>query len=359
MNTVTQIIILMASVSTLTFFISYFLVITKKWHGFMTTDEVKGVQKFHTLPTPRVGGIPIVFVFLLTSIMLSDEISFLWLSIGFASLPIVVAGLLEDIKKSGSINFRFFSAIISGFLFIIVTDYNIEKLGIIGLDFLLSFYFLSIIFTSLSICGIINSINIIDGFNGLASGTSIIILIGFSSLSFIIGDYPITIASIILVSILMGFFLLNFPYGKIFLGDGGAYFIGFSIACMAVCTYGRNDGLSPWACILICAYPITETIFSIIRKIKRPGHHPGYPDKLHLHMLIYRSFSRQISKNYFNSDLRNPITSLILWMFPLFNVVSCIFVYNNNILIFSMIIIHLILYIIVYRKVSLNYKKTI
>ena len=125
---------------------------------------------------------------------------------------------------------------------------------------------------------------------------------GFALLSFLIGDNQIFIISSLLASILLGFLIFNFPFGKIFLGDGGAYFIGFFIACIAVSIYVRNEGFSPWSCVLLCAYPITETIISIIRKVK-DGHHPGYPDRLHLHMLFTEVFQEKYQKSFLMKNL--------------------------------------------------------
>ena len=67
----------------------------------------------------------------------------------------------------------------------------------------------------------------------------------------------------------------------------------------------RNPDISPWLSLLICSYPIIETLASIFRKLKRKGSKPTEPDKLHLHMLIYRKFSRKYSKRLKIENMQN------------------------------------------------------
>ena len=109
--------------------------------------------------------------------------------------------------------------------------------------------------------------------------------------------------------------------------------------------------------MLICIYPITETIFSIYRKYKRIGHDPSKPDGIHLHMLIYRNLSRRISQTFKIKDYRNSITSIIMWFYPLFSCIVAIFTFDKYYLNFIMVMIFILLYLLTYRKVSLNWKK--
>ena len=100
--------------------------------------------------------------------------------------------------------------------------------------------------------------------------------------------------AILYAALVLGFFVVNFPLGKIFLGDGGAYFGGFLLASLGVLLPSRNPETSAWAAILICAYPVIETLASMRRKSRRHGHNVGQPDQVHFHMLAYRRYARQI-----------------------------------------------------------------
>jgi UDP-N-acetylmuramyl pentapeptide phosphotransferase/UDP-N-acetylglucosamine-1-phosphate transferase len=87
------------------------------------------------------------------------------------------------------------------------------------------------------------------------------------------------------VAAVLGFLAINWPWGKLFLGDGGAYFLGVSIAWLCVMLVSRNPQVSPFACLVLCSYPITEVLYSIARRtLSRMS--SGKPDRLHLHQLI-------------------------------------------------------------------------
>ena len=181
---------------------------------------------------------------------------------------------------------------LSGIIFVTLSNYSIWYVNIWGIDYLLSYFLISLIFTSFAIAGISNAINIIDGFNGLASGSVLIMICGISIISLKVSDFELFQICIYLVSIILGFMIFNFPNGRIFLGDSGAYMLGFILSCLLVLLPFRNQEISPWVSLLICIYPFFETIFSIYRKTKRSGHNYDKPDKLHLHMLVYRFFKK-------------------------------------------------------------------
>ena len=87
--------------------LTIFLLLTKKWHGFLSFDNTDGVQKFHSLPVPRIGGVPIIIAFGLISILYKEEDNLLFI-IFLSSLPMVFFGILEDLKKNTSVNIRLF-----------------------------------------------------------------------------------------------------------------------------------------------------------------------------------------------------------------------------------------------------------
>jgi UDP-N-acetylmuramyl pentapeptide phosphotransferase/UDP-N-acetylglucosamine-1-phosphate transferase len=114
----------------------------------------------------------------------------------------------------------------------------------------------------------------------------------------------------------LGFLPVNFPGGRIFLGDGGAFLLGFLVGWLAVLLPMRNAGVSPWASLLACGYPILETLFSIYRKLRRAGYHPGMPDRVHLHMLLHRRVARKVFAGR-SRLLQNSLTSPFAWAFAL------------------------------------------
>lgn len=107
---------------------------------------------------------------------------------------------------------------------------------------------ISIIFTIISITGLSNAYNIIDGFNGLASMVSIICLLAIGYIAFKTNDINLAAACLIVIGSIGGFFIWNYPKDLIFLGNGGAYLIGFLIASFSILLVLHNPNVSPLDC---------------------------------------------------------------------------------------------------------------
>jgi UDP-N-acetylmuramyl pentapeptide phosphotransferase/UDP-N-acetylglucosamine-1-phosphate transferase len=127
-----------------------------------------------------------------------------------------------------------------------------------------------------------------------------------------VGDEPLASACLVQAVCALGFGAVNWPFGKIFLGDGGAYMLGFLLAWVAVLLPMRNPQINAWATILVCAYPVLEVGFSVRRRRQREGHHPGQADKVHLHHLIHRRIIRQVFPGL-SPALQNGMTSPVSW----------------------------------------------
>ena len=193
-----------------------------------------------------------------------------------------------------------------------------------GIDYLLTFTLVSVFFTSFAVGGVANSINIIDGFNGLASTTSTLAFASFALIAYQVGDIQLAAISLVLGACVWGFFWVNWPYGNIFLGDGGSYFVGFSLAWVAVMLIERNPHVSAFDALLICVNPVTEVIYR--RKIKEL--HPGHPDRMHFHSLIKRRYVRRWFSEVIN-DGRNSITGLLIGLMTLIAGILANFVYQS------------------------------
>ena len=288
------------------------LVRTQHMHGHLSMDSHEGVQKFHTSPTPRVGGIAIAIGVVAGYLFASARSQTLLGPLILAGIPAFAFGLLEDVTKRVSVRTRLLATMGCGVLGWAITGHSITDANLPGLDWLLGFTAISVLFTAFAVGGIANAINIVDGFNGLAAGTVIIILTAFGVMTTALGDHDLALVCLILAGAVAGFLVLNWPLGKIFLGDGGAYFIGFALAWLAVLILQRHVEVSAWAPMLVCGYPILEVGFSFVRKAKREGHHPGQPDRVHLHMLMNRRIARKFYPNT-SKTLQNGLTSPFMW----------------------------------------------
>ena len=209
-------------------------------------------------------------------------------------------------------------------------EIGIFSIGFEWVDSLLSNYaIISLLFTLIVVGGLVNAINIIDGFNGLMIGYSIFVLLAIAFVANILGDGLVLQLSLLLVSSLFGLFVFNFPLGKIFIGDGGAYFIGFMMAIIGLMLGIRNEEVSHWFILLLFIYPLYETVFSIYRKKIVRGTSPSQPDGYHLHMLIYKRLVKcKTFKN--NKVMCNSVTSPFLWVLSLVGIIPAIIWYDNQ-----------------------------
>lgn len=330
---------------------------TSRFHGALTFDKTTGLQKFHSAPTPRIGGISLIIGVITVAAVSNSPMNGMWVVIAIAGAPAFIAGLAEDITNKVSVKIRLAATAFSGVIFVQATGYSIQSVDLWWIDPLLSFSAVSIIFTAFAIGGIANAINIIDGFHGLAAGTVILILFTFAIVGLRVGDMLIFQIASMLIFIVFAFLIFNFPFGKLFLGDAGAYFLGYLVACLAVMLPARNPEVSPWVSLLILGYPLTETLVSIVRKTRRAGHSPGLADRVHLHMLVYRSFGRNLSNRLQSPQLKSAMTSVLLWGFSGLNLVFLSFSDLSTLSSIGMTVVIVVLYILLYRRVALMRKR--
>jgi UDP-N-acetylmuramyl pentapeptide phosphotransferase/UDP-N-acetylglucosamine-1-phosphate transferase len=288
------------------------IVLTTKWHGKFTLDGTHGVQKFHVVPTPRIGGIAIFAGLLAACVAVPDELRALLVPVLVAGLPAFAFGVAEDLTKRVSVRTRLLATMASGVCAWLLTDASVTGIGVPLVDDALAHQPLAVMFTAFAVGGVANSVNIIDGFNGLASGTVAICLAALGLIALGCGDVPLACLCFLVAATVLGFFLVNFPFGKLFLGDGGAYLLGFLLAWFAVMLAYRNPGVSVWAPLLACAYPVFETLFTIVRRVWARSH-PGEPDSEHLHSLVKRGIALRLFPNL-RADLRNASVSPFLWV---------------------------------------------
>lgn len=304
------------------FFCSLAIVATTRWHGKFSLDSTDGVQKFHAAPTPRIGGVAI-FAGLITACLLSDDsLRSRFAPILIAGLPAFCFGLAEDLTKQVSVRTRLFATMASGVAAWMLTGACITQVGIAGIDVFLESATASVLFTAFAVGGVANAVNIIDGFNGLASGTVAICLVALGLIALKCGDLEYARICFTVCAVTIGFFLVNFPFGKLFLGDGGAYLLGFIVAWLAVTLVYRNPSITPWAPLLACAYPVFETVFTIVRRVWAKTH-PGEPDSDHLHSLIKIAISKRLFASW-RVDLRNASVSPFSWAIAAIPAISAV-----------------------------------
>ncbi len=271
----------------------------------------------------RAGGIGVAMGLLLSLLArLLDDAPYamasarMGLMLLASAAPVFAAGLIEDFTQRLSIAVRLVAAFVSAALAGWLLEAWIVRLDVPVLDAAIALPLVSVLFTCLLVAGITNAFNIIDGFNGLAGGVASLILVGIAYVAFKVGDVLIVAAALTAVGAIAGFMLLNFPRGLVYLGDGGAYLLGFWIGVLLVLLVGRNPEVSAWFPVLLCSYPVCELLFSIYRRAIVRRAHPGLPDVAHLHHLIYKRLVRWLVANNLPSPRtqRNALTAPYLWI---------------------------------------------
>lgn len=324
-------------------------------HRHFTGDnDLVGVQKFHCSVVPRIGGVSIMLGLLSSGIVLwvrdlPNLTGFYLLML--CCFPAFLSGVCEDVFKYGGVIYRFAAIVASGIFAWFLADGRVDRLDVFWLDPYLALPIFSILFSVFAVAGLTNAMNLIDGYNGLASAVSIIMSIGIAYVAFFQGDYLVWSISVSLVGAVVGFFVWNWPRGLIFLGDGGAYLLGFVIAELVILVVSRNSDVSPWFALMIVIYPVIETIFTIIRRLAHKKN-PGLPDAAHLHQLIYKALMKWAVGSAFDdiSDKlhRNSMTSPYLWALSSMGVVPAVLFWRDTKALQISVVVFVAVYLFVY-----------
>ncbi|WP_019451240.1 glycosyltransferase [Cupriavidus sp. BIS7] len=341
----------------LSFVITLLVIRYSSLHAHLTADwDLNGVQKFHARPVPRIGGFGIALALLAAGVVVhfKDRIagqSFLLVLV--CATPAFLAGFVEDLTKRVSPRERLVATMVSALLAVYLLGARVVRIDVAPLDIVLTFPWISIVITTLAVAGLANAVNIIDGFNGLASMVAIMMFVSLSYVAFQVGDTLVLSIAFAMIGAILGFFIWNFPAGHIFLGDGGAYLIGFMLAECSILLVLRNPQVSAWYPVLMVIYPIFETLFSIYRRKVLKGVPAGYPDGVHLHTLIYRRLIRWAvgSQDARHRLRRNSMTSPYLWLLSLLAVLPATLFWNNRIVLLSFVIVFVITYVQLYRRI--------
>ncbi len=306
------------------FYILYFILQKTKFVSKLNDKDYNKPQSFHDLPTPRLGGVLIILTILIsiffTNIKFSSNqiISFLILNF--------FLGFIDDLKIIVNPFKRFVIFLIFNLILIIIFKLKIIDFNNNILNFINNYSdytaYLLVLFC-LFFC--INGSNLIDGFNGLLTMHAIIVL-SVLVLNFDLNQISeLKIFIIIFITSLICFLILNFPYAKIFLGDGGSFIIGSMIAISIISVSNEYVEISPYFFASIIYYIFFEIFFSVFRKLFQ-NKNPFKPDKEHLHMLLFN----YIYKKTNNFKQSNYLTSIVINAFYFITIVPLLFFKNNS-----------------------------
>lgn len=339
--------------------ITFLVMKSASLHGPLSADhDFSGPQKFHAAPVPRVGGVGVFLAAVIGTAFAyalqgRDAPADGWLIL-LCSLPAFVAGMAEDLTKKVSARQRLMFTCISAALGVWLLDAVLRRSDIPGIDYLIRMTPFAIGLTLLCVTGLANAVNIIDGFNGLASMCVLLILLALGYVAFLVKDPLIMSIALLSAGAVLGFFVWNFPAGLIFLGDGGAYFLGFMVAELSVLLIARHAQVSPLFPLLASAYPIFETIFTMYRRRFIRGVPTGAPDGIHLHTLIHRRLiraQRLPGPQDRRQTRRNSMTSPYLWVLCLLSVIPSVLWWYSTPILAVFLALFMGLYVFLYWRI--------
>ena len=295
---------------------------------------------------PFTGGIFILLslIFLLPSTEINLKV-FIFL--------MFLTGFLSDTGILKSANLRFLIQIVLAFLTVIILNKYVESINLDFMDKLLSNNFFKLLFTAFCILIVINGTNFIDGLNTLVIGYYLIILICISifyknSDFLLVSHQTIIYFSIILFALL----ILN-SLNLLYLGDNGAYLLGFFVSIILIDLSTNLKSLSPYYIANLLWYPAYENLFSIIRKSKNKKS-PLRPDNLHLHQLIYQYIKIKLS---LSSKILNTFSGLVINIFNLGILILASQNYTNSKFQIILLLFSVTVYNLIYIQLKLGLKK--
>ena len=272
----------------------------------MRDTSLLSIQSAHTTPTPRLGGLAIILTFCVFG--LTNET--LPLAILFSLIPIIIIGFTEDIYLNISPKYRLIIAALSGLYTVLFFSGPITHIDFLPLKWVFEYHIIATGFTVFAIVGMVNAVNMIDGLNGFSGFQSLAMLSAISFIAYNLENYQVYNLSIILIFSILGFLLLNFPFGKIFMGDTGAYAIGFIIAALAIRLHNYHPEISSWAILLIVFWPVCDLLLSVYRRIIRRLD-TKQPDFMHYHHVVLRTIKLLAPQGFFSSNA-NPLATVII-----------------------------------------------
>jgi UDP-N-acetylmuramyl pentapeptide phosphotransferase/UDP-N-acetylglucosamine-1-phosphate transferase len=313
-------------------------------------DKSTGVQKFHVNPTSRLGGVAIFLGLAISGLavsgittsdkdvfsgehqVLSPEFHRYWFWFLLAAMPVWLAGLAEDLTHRVGPAIRLVMATISAACLLVSLGIIVKRTDVWPIDLMLNMPGVSLLVTLLVVAGFTHSVNIVDGFHGLACGLVIIALSSLAFIAFKAGDALLFQMCMTSWAVVLGFFLFNWPKGAIFLGDAGAYLIGFWVVELGILLAMRNPQISPMAPVVVGLLPLIETLFSMYRRNVLRNLPVNQPDALHLHTLVYRRLliNTLICKSPHLMNKANSRVAMFFWLPAVFfSCISCLFIHST------------------------------
>lgn len=296
----------------------------------VTRNDTAAVQASHTSSTSRIGGLALVLALIATG-LIDPKISnsYMYPLLLLSSLPVFAVGLVEDSGYLASPRNRLLAAGISGAFYITFTGEWLSRGDLPGIDLLLQWAPFAVFFTLFVAVAISHAFNLIDGLNGLAGFTGLAGSLSLATIAHQVGLIEHRNILLIIGAAISGFLTINYPFGKIFLGDAGAYVIGHLLVWMSVSILCNAPIISPFAILLIFFWPVADTLLAITRRFAM-GRSIAQPDRLHFHQLVLRGVEIVILGRK-KRRIANPLATLLTLPFIFTPMVVAVILASNHV----------------------------
>ena len=246
-------------------------------------DVPKDNRRMHKKPVPRLGGLAIFLGFMI-SVLIFGQIDGQMQGILLGAVLIVVLGVVDDMTPLRA-SFKFLVQIAAALIAVYhgVVIYALTNLNVFSDQPYWGLGWLSVPVTVIWIVGITNSVNLIDGLDGLANGVSTIAAFSMLVVALMVSEQQVALTMAALVGACLGFMPFNRNPAKMFMGDTGSTFLGYILATSSIQGLFKYYAVVSFAVpFLILGLPIFDTAFAILRRLAR-GQSPMMPDRGHVH----------------------------------------------------------------------------
>ena len=271
----------------------------------------RAVQRVHTGHPPRLGGVGLFFSCALAALLfLPDDFMREYYLIVVCSTPVLIFAFCEDIGIPIAPSKRFFATFISAGAYIAVSGNVLPRSGVAFVDVWLAMPWVTAILSILLISAAVQSMNLIDGLNGLCSGVAIIITLCLAYIGQSAENWLLFYISTIFCVAVIGFFVVNFPSGSIFLGDCGAYWLGFLLSVLGIYFLRIIPDLAAPALLLIFFWPAFDLSLAVWRRLVT-RRHLFRPDRMHPHHVALRLMRARLGEAG-RSQSANSIAAVVI-----------------------------------------------
>lgn len=229
----------------------------------------------------RIGGLSVYVAFMLAMTIFMDADRTINAILIGGSI-VFFGGLIDDMLDLSALAKLCFQAV-SALIAIFYGRISLNELSAFGVS--IDMGFISMLVSFVWIVGVTNAINLIDGLDGLSSGISFIVLGTIGFIAHQMGLKYISIICLILMGSVLGFLVFNFHPASVFMGDCGALFLGYTIACLSLLGFKTTTFITLGFPVIILFVPISDTLVAMLRR-KLSGHKMMEADRSHLHHIL-------------------------------------------------------------------------